>query len=175
MINYNKALKILKKAKIKIQNENVFVENSLNRVAARDIISPSNHPSVSSSPSAEPCARTCLCMNVHMFLRRVGTLHSGHVTVRALAPPPPRAELAAINLATQVLSKWCRHLNTVTLLPPRRSKQTAHSALGSLNCAAAAWTNASARLEWSRRWLIASRSLRIPSNGSGSAKVLSEA
>ena len=50
MINYNKALKILKKAKIKIQNENVFVENSLNRVAARDIISPSNHPSVSSSP-----------------------------------------------------------------------------------------------------------------------------
>lgn len=44
MINYNKALKILKKAKIKIQNENVFVENSLNRVAARDIISPSNHP-----------------------------------------------------------------------------------------------------------------------------------
>ena len=138
-------------------------------------VSSSSSSSVSSSPSAEPCARTCLCMNVHMFLRRVGTLHSGHVTVRALAPPPPRAELAAINLATQVLSKWCRHLNTVTLLPPRRSKQTAHSALGSLNCAAAAWTNASARLEWSRRWLIASRSLRMPISGSGSAKVLSEA
>ncbi len=44
MIDYRKAKGILKKAKIKIQNEDVLVKNSLNRVAAKDIISPSNHP-----------------------------------------------------------------------------------------------------------------------------------
>ncbi len=44
MINYQQAKNILKKAKLKIQNEEVLVKNSLNRVVAKDIISPSNHP-----------------------------------------------------------------------------------------------------------------------------------
>ena len=44
MINYQKAKNILKKAKIKIQDENILIKNSLNRVVSRDIFSPSNHP-----------------------------------------------------------------------------------------------------------------------------------
>ena len=44
MINYQQAKNILKKAKIKIQDEEISIKNSLNRVVARDIISPSNHP-----------------------------------------------------------------------------------------------------------------------------------
>ena len=44
MINYQKAKNILKKAKIKIQDENILIKNSLNRVVSRDVFSPSNHP-----------------------------------------------------------------------------------------------------------------------------------
>ena len=44
MINYLQAKNILKKAKIKIQDEEILIKNSLNRVVAKDIISPSNHP-----------------------------------------------------------------------------------------------------------------------------------
>jgi len=44
MINYQQAKNILKKAKIKIQDENILIKNSFNRVVAKDIISPSNHP-----------------------------------------------------------------------------------------------------------------------------------
>ena len=44
MINYQQAKKILKKAKIQIQDEEILSKNSLNRVVAKDIISPSNHP-----------------------------------------------------------------------------------------------------------------------------------
>ena len=44
MINYQQAKKILKKAKIQIQDEDILSKNSLNRVVAKDIISPSNHP-----------------------------------------------------------------------------------------------------------------------------------
>ena len=44
MINYHQAKSILKRAKIKIHNEKVLVKNSINRVAAKDIRSPSNHP-----------------------------------------------------------------------------------------------------------------------------------
>ena len=44
MINYLKAKNILKKAKIKIQDEEILIKNSLNRVVAKDIISPSNYP-----------------------------------------------------------------------------------------------------------------------------------
>ena len=44
MINYQQAKNILKKAKIKIQDEEILIKNSLNRVVAKDIISPSNHP-----------------------------------------------------------------------------------------------------------------------------------
>src|SRR5210317_2242299 len=43
MINYHQAKSILKKAKIKISNEKVLVKNSINRVLAKDILSPSNH------------------------------------------------------------------------------------------------------------------------------------
>ena len=42
MINYLQAKNIFKKAKIKIQNEDILIKNSLNRVIAKDIISPSN-------------------------------------------------------------------------------------------------------------------------------------
>ena len=45
MINYNQAKKILKKAKIKIQDEEISVKNSLNRAVSKDIFSPSNYPS----------------------------------------------------------------------------------------------------------------------------------
>ena len=44
MIDYQQAKKILKKAKIQIQDEEILSKNSLNRVVAKDIISPSNHP-----------------------------------------------------------------------------------------------------------------------------------
>ena len=44
MISYQQAKNIIKKAKIKIQDENILIKNSLNRVVAKDIISPSNHP-----------------------------------------------------------------------------------------------------------------------------------
>jgi len=44
MINYQQAKSILKKAKIKIQDEEISIKNSLNRVVAKDVISPSNHP-----------------------------------------------------------------------------------------------------------------------------------
>jgi molybdopterin molybdotransferase len=44
MINYYQAKKILKKAKIKIQDEEILIKNSLNRVLAKDVNSPSNYP-----------------------------------------------------------------------------------------------------------------------------------
>ena len=44
MITYQKAKNILKKAKIKIQDEEIYIKYSLNRVLAKDIISPSYHP-----------------------------------------------------------------------------------------------------------------------------------
>ena len=44
MIKYQQAKNILKKAKIKIKDEEIFIKNSLNRVLAKDAISPSNYP-----------------------------------------------------------------------------------------------------------------------------------
>ena len=44
MINYNKAQKILLNSKIKIQNEIIFAKNSLNRISAKNIFSPTNYP-----------------------------------------------------------------------------------------------------------------------------------
>ena len=44
MINYNQAHKILKKSKIKIQDEEISIKDSLNRVVSKDIFSPSDHP-----------------------------------------------------------------------------------------------------------------------------------
>ena len=44
MINYQQAKNILKKAKVKIQDEEISIKNSLNRVVSKDIISPSNNP-----------------------------------------------------------------------------------------------------------------------------------
>ena len=44
MINYNQAKRILKKAKIKIGDEEVPIKDSLNRIVSKDVLSPSNHP-----------------------------------------------------------------------------------------------------------------------------------
>ena len=44
MIDYKKAKNILKKAKIKIQDEEILIKNSLNRILAKDVVSPSDHP-----------------------------------------------------------------------------------------------------------------------------------
>ncbi len=44
MINYLHAKKILRKAKIKIQDEEISIKDSLNRVVSKNIISPSNNP-----------------------------------------------------------------------------------------------------------------------------------
>ena len=44
MIEYKKAQKILLNSKIKIQNELIFAKNSLNRVSAKNIFSPTNYP-----------------------------------------------------------------------------------------------------------------------------------
>ena len=44
MISYNQAKEILKKAKIQVEEEEIFTKNSLNRVLAKDIISQSDHP-----------------------------------------------------------------------------------------------------------------------------------
>ena len=44
MINYQQAKNILRKAKIKIQDEEIIIKNSLNRVLAKDVTSPSDHP-----------------------------------------------------------------------------------------------------------------------------------
>ena len=45
MIQYKKAQKILSKSKIKINNEIILTKNSINRVSAKDVFSPSNYPS----------------------------------------------------------------------------------------------------------------------------------
>ena len=45
MINYKKAKKILLNSKIKIKNEKILINNSLNRISAKNIFSPSNYPS----------------------------------------------------------------------------------------------------------------------------------
>jgi len=44
MIEYKKAQKILLNSKIKIQNEIIFAKNSLHRVSAKNIFSPTNYP-----------------------------------------------------------------------------------------------------------------------------------
>ena len=44
MINYQQAKKILKKAKIKIKDEEIFINDSLNRVVSKDILSTSDYP-----------------------------------------------------------------------------------------------------------------------------------
>ena len=44
MINYIRALKILQNSKIKIQNEIVLSKESINRISAKNIFSPSNYP-----------------------------------------------------------------------------------------------------------------------------------
>ena len=44
MINYQQAKKILKKAKIKIKDEEISIKNSLNRILAKDITSPTDYP-----------------------------------------------------------------------------------------------------------------------------------
>ena len=44
MINYQQAKNILRKAKIKIQDEEISIKNSLNRVLAKDVISSSDYP-----------------------------------------------------------------------------------------------------------------------------------
>jgi len=44
MIEYRKAQKILLNSKIKIQNEIIFAKNSLNRISAKNIFSPTNYP-----------------------------------------------------------------------------------------------------------------------------------
>ena len=44
MINYQQAKKILKKAKIKIQDEEILIKNSLNRILAQDVASKSDYP-----------------------------------------------------------------------------------------------------------------------------------
>ena len=44
MINYLQAKKILKKAKIKIRDEEIFINDSLNRVVSKDILSTSDYP-----------------------------------------------------------------------------------------------------------------------------------
>ena len=44
MINYISALKILKNSKIKIKNEIVLSKESINRISAKNIFSPSNYP-----------------------------------------------------------------------------------------------------------------------------------
>ena len=44
MINYLQAKKILKKAKIKIGDEEIFIKDSLNRVVSKDILSTSDYP-----------------------------------------------------------------------------------------------------------------------------------
>ena len=44
MINYNQAKRILKKAKIKIGDEEVPIKDSFNRIVSKDVLSPSNHP-----------------------------------------------------------------------------------------------------------------------------------
>ena len=45
MISYKKSLSILNKNKIKISNESVISENSLNRVSAENVYSKYNYPS----------------------------------------------------------------------------------------------------------------------------------
>ena len=44
MINYKQAKNILKKAKIGIKDEEISIKNCLNRVVAKNIISPTNYP-----------------------------------------------------------------------------------------------------------------------------------
>jgi len=45
MIEYKKAQKILSKSKIKISNEIISTKNSINRISANNVFSPSSYPS----------------------------------------------------------------------------------------------------------------------------------
>ena len=45
MIEYKKVKKIFLRSKIKIKNEKILIKDSLNRVSAQNIFSPSNFPS----------------------------------------------------------------------------------------------------------------------------------
>ena len=49
MIQFNKAQKILSRSKIKISNEIILTKNSINRVCANNIFSPSNYPSANNT------------------------------------------------------------------------------------------------------------------------------
>ncbi len=49
MISYNKALKILKKNRFDIKNEKISLKNSLNRIVAKNIFSPTNYPSANNT------------------------------------------------------------------------------------------------------------------------------
>ena len=49
MITYNKSLTILKKNIIKFKSENIYSQNSFNRICSRNIYSPNNHPAANNS------------------------------------------------------------------------------------------------------------------------------
>jgi len=44
MISYAKALRLIEKISIKLKNEKISTINSINRVSAENILSPSNNP-----------------------------------------------------------------------------------------------------------------------------------
>ena len=56
MIEYRKAQKILLNSKIKIQNEIIFSKNSLNRISAKNIFSPTTKQNSTKEP--ESCNQT---------------------------------------------------------------------------------------------------------------------
>ena len=49
MIDYKKAILIIKKNKIKINSETILSINSINRVCASDVYSPSNYPAANNT------------------------------------------------------------------------------------------------------------------------------
>jgi len=44
MISYSKALRLIEKIPIKLKNEKIFTTNSINRVSAENVLSPTNNP-----------------------------------------------------------------------------------------------------------------------------------
>ncbi len=49
MITYKKSLTILKKNIIKLKSENIYSQNSFNRICSKKIHSPNNHPAANNS------------------------------------------------------------------------------------------------------------------------------
>ena len=78
MINYNQATAILNKAKIKISDEIINTTDSLNRISALNIKSPSNHPADNNAAFDGFAVRSKDTKNFSQKFRIIGSIAAGN-------------------------------------------------------------------------------------------------